>query len=269
MAGTSLIQDILTQAASSGRVANAYLLTGGTREARLREARRFAGSLVKSPADLKEITHEKPNLISVDEVRAQIVRDTLIRPYGDGRKVYIVDEAEKMNPQAENALLKTLEEPPEYVVILLLADRREYFLQTVLSRVVKLSLEEEEEAEDPDAPVRTLMLRGSRMGAPDVIAFIAEAQKKKETRTAFTGFLRNWFRDVLSLKSGAELSDLMNRKDASAVREYAEHLSFEGIGRILREIDEAERKFQANVNYDITVSVLFSIIRSEMEKKHG
>ena len=61
----------------------------------------------------------------------------------------------------------------------------------------------------------------------------------------------------------------MNRKDASAVREYAEQMSFEGIGRILREIDEAERKFQSNVNYDITVSVLFSVIRSEMEKKHG
>ena len=46
-------------------------------------------------------------------------------------------------------------------------------------------------------------------------------------------------------------------------------MSFEGIGRILREIDEAERKFQANVNYDIVVTVLFSIIRSEMEKTNG
>ena len=269
MPESSSIRDILAKAAASGRVANAYLLTGGTREARLIEARTFAKALVKSAADLKETTHEKPNLISVDEVRAQIVRDTLIRPYGEGRKVYIVDEAEKMNPQAENALLKTLEEPPAYVVILLLSDRREYFLETVLSRVVKLSLEEEEETEDPDAPIRTLMQRGSRMGAQDVIAFSAAAQKKKETRTAFTGFLRTWFRDVLALKSGAENTELLNRADASAVRDYAEHLSFEGIGRILREIGETERKFQANVNYDITVSVLFAIIRSEMEKSNG
>ncbi|MBR3436676.1 MAG: hypothetical protein IKG97_02850 [Lachnospiraceae bacterium] len=269
MEGTPSIREVLRQAASSGRVANAYLLTGGTGEARLSEARTFARMLIKSPADLKELSHEKPNLISVDEVRSQIVRDTLIRPYGEGRKVYIVDEAEKMNPQAENALLKTLEEPPSYVVILLLSDRREYFLETILSRVVKLSLEEEEEAEDPDAPVRALMLRGSRMSARDVITFSALAQKKKETRTAFTAFLRIWFRDVLAAKSGAKAEELANQRDVSEVREYAEHLSFEGIGRILREIDEAERKFQANVNYDIVVTVLFSIIRLEMEKTNG
>ena len=269
MAGSSSIHAYFEQAAASGRVANAYLLTGGTREERLQEARAFASALVKSAADFREVTHEKPNLISVDEVRSQIVRDTLIRPYGEGRKVYLVDEAEKMNPQAQNALLKTLEEPPSYVVILLLSDRREYFLETVLSRAVKLSLEDEAEEEDPDAPVRELLLRGSRMGARDVIAFIQAQQKKKETRTAFTGFLRVWFRDVLTVKSGAKISDLANRADASALRDMAEHLSFEGIGRIFREIDETERKFQANVNFDITVSVLFSIIRSEMEKQHG
>ncbi|MBQ4001148.1 MAG: hypothetical protein II601_02085 [Lachnospiraceae bacterium] len=266
MAGTSVIRNTLEKAASSGRVANAYLLYGGTREARLREAEFFAGKLVSTAADLQKITHEKPNLISVEEIRTQVVRDALIRPYGSGRKVYVVDEAEKMNPQAQNALLKTLEEPPSYVVILLLSDRKEYFLETVLSRAVKLSLEEESEAEDPDAPVRELMKRASRMGAQDVIAFSAVQQKKKETRTAFTGFLRTWFRDVLCVKSGAKLSELLNRADAPELREYAEHLSFSGIDRILREIDETERKFQANVNYDITVSVLFSVIRSEMEK---
>ena len=266
MAGISVIRNTLEKAASSGRVANAYLLYGGTREARLREAEFFAGKLVSTAADLQKITHEKPNLISVEEIRTQVVRDALIRPYGSGRKVYVVDEAEKMNPQAQNALLKTLEEPPSYVVILLLSDRKEYFLETVLSRAVKLSLEEESEAEDPDAPVRELMKRASRMGAQDVIAFSAVQQKKKEARTAFTGFLRTWFRDVLCVKSGAKLSELLNRADAPELREYAEHLSFSGIDRILREIDETERKFQANVNYDITVSVLFSVIRSEMEK---
>lgn len=266
MAGISVIRNTLERAASSGRVANAYLLYGGTRDARREEAEFFAGKLVSTAADLQKITHEKPNLISVEEIRTQVVRDALIRPYGSGRKVYVVDEAEKMNPQAQNALLKTLEEPPSYVVILLLSDRKEYFLETVLSRAVKLSLEEESEAEDPDAPIRELMKRASRMGAQDVIAFSAVQQKKKETRTAFTGFLRTWFRDVLCVKSGAKLSELMNRADAPELREYAEHLSFSGIDRILREIDETERKFQANVNYDITVSVLFSVIRSEMEK---
>ena len=269
MAGASSIHDFFEKTAASGRAANAYLLTGGTREARLREAKLFAEGLVSSPADLTMVTHEKANLISVDEVRNQIVKDTLIRPYGTGRKVYIVDEAEKMNPQAENALLKTLEEPPEYVVILLLADRREYFLPTILSRAVKLSLEEEEETADPDAPVRELMRAGSRLSVRDVVAFSAAQQKQKETRGDFLSFLRTWFRDVLAMKAGARSAGLVNREDASAIRDFAEHLSFEGVGRILREIDDTERKFQSNVNFDIAVNILFSVIREEMEKSNG
>ena len=269
MADFSALRETLRKAASSGRVANAYLFYGGTREARLREAEFFAGQLVSGAADLQRVTHEKPNLISVEEIRAQVVRDALIRPYGSGRKVYVIDEAEKMNPQAQNALLKTLEEPPEYVVILLLSDRQEFFLPTVLSRVVKLSLEEEEETEDPDAPVRALMLQGKRLSVRDVTAFSAAQQKQKETRGNFLGFLRNWFRDVLAMKAGAKTAELRNPKDASAVRDYADTLSYEGIGRILQEIDETERRFQANVNYDIAVNLLFAVIRTEMEKTNG
>ena len=267
MAEVSVIRDSLGKAASSGRVANAYLLYGGTRDARREEAEFFAGKLVSTAADLQKITHEKPNLISVEEIRTQVVRDALIRPYGSGRKVYIVDEAEKMNPQAQNALLKTLEEPPAYVVILLLSDRQEFFLPTVLSRVVKLSLEEEEETEDPDAPIHALML--GRLSVRDVTAFSAAQQKQKETRGDFLGFLRNWFRDVLAMKAGAKASELRNRKDASSIRDYADHLSYEGIGRILEEIDRTERAFRANVNYDIAVNLLFAVIRSEMEKTNG
>ena len=269
MTENSSIREILRKTARENRAANAYLLTGGTRDTRLREAEAFAEALATTEADIARVTHEKPNLISVDEVRDKVVRDALIRPYGSGKKVYIVDEAEKMNPQAQNALLKTLEEPPEYVVILLLADRKEYFLPTVLSRAVKLTLTEEETEEEAETPVRTLLRQGIRMKTPDVIRFVNEEQKNKEGRSALTAFLEAWFRDVLALKAGAAISDLSDPKDAAVLKEYAEHLSFEGIGRILREIGETEQKLRANVNFDITMNVLFSIIRTEMEKKNG
>lgn len=89
--------------------------------------------------DIIYVSHEKPNVISVDNIRQQINGDIAIKPYSGERKIYIVDEAEKMNVQAQNALLKTLEEPPEYAVILLLATRAEAMLQTILSRCVVLN----------------------------------------------------------------------------------------------------------------------------------
>jgi DNA polymerase-3 subunit delta' len=84
------------------------------------------------------VEHEKPNVISVDNIRQQINGDVAIKPYSGPKKIYIVDEAEKMNVQAQNALLKTLEEPPQYTVIMLLTTRVEAMLQTILSRCVVL-----------------------------------------------------------------------------------------------------------------------------------
>ena len=90
--------------------------------------------------DIKWIVHEKPTVISVDDVRTQINQDIWIKPYSSPRKIYIIDEAEKMNAAAQNAILKTIEEPPPYAVILLLTANKDSFLQTILSRCVVLDL---------------------------------------------------------------------------------------------------------------------------------
>ena len=90
--------------------------------------------------DVKWLTHEKPATISVDDVRTQINADMGIKPYSSKYKIYIVDEAEKMNEQAQNALLKTIEEPPEYGIIMLLTNNLEALLPTILSRCIVFHL---------------------------------------------------------------------------------------------------------------------------------
>jgi DNA polymerase-3 subunit delta' len=90
--------------------------------------------------DIIYVTHEKPNIISVDDIRHQLNNDIVIKPYSSKFKIYIIDEAEKMNIQAQNALLKTIEEPPAYAVILLLTTNADGFLPTILSRCITLSL---------------------------------------------------------------------------------------------------------------------------------
>ena len=90
-----------------------------------------------SHPDIIYVTHEKKN-ITVGDIRTQLVQDIAVRPYSGPFKIYIVDDADRMNEEAQNALLKTLEEPPEYSVILLLARTTGAFLQTILSRCVIL-----------------------------------------------------------------------------------------------------------------------------------
>ena len=90
--------------------------------------------------DIIFITHEKPNTISVDDIRSQINGDVAIKPYSGPKKIYIMNEGEKMTVQAQNALLKTLEEPPEYAVILILTSNVSALLPTIQSRCVLLNM---------------------------------------------------------------------------------------------------------------------------------
>lgn len=68
------------------------------------------------------VSHEKPERSQLTRSGDQVINDIDIRPYYSPYKIYIIADADLMTPQAQNALLKTIEEPPEYAVILLLTN---------------------------------------------------------------------------------------------------------------------------------------------------
>ncbi len=90
--------------------------------------------------DIITITHEKPNSIGVDDIREKLRDDVVIRPYESDYKIYIIPDGEKMTPAAQNALLKTLEEPPAYIVIIILTNNLNAFLPTIISRCIVLPM---------------------------------------------------------------------------------------------------------------------------------
>lgn len=150
----------LQNSIKSGRIPHAWLFAGEDGVGKHFLAKTFAAALLcreggeepcmRCPScrrilsgnepDLKELVREKPDLITVKEVREQIVANVGIRPFASRYKVCIVDDAEKMNPQAQNALLKTIEEPPPYAILLLLSNVPEALLPTILSRCVRMDI---------------------------------------------------------------------------------------------------------------------------------
>ena len=152
--GHDQIKEHFQKAIEYNKVSHAYILTGEAGMGRKSLANAFALTLLcekgktepcmechackqvlsGSHPDLIYVSHEKPGTIGVDDIRKQINDTIMIRPYSSYYKIYIVDEAEKMTQQAQNALLKTIEEPPSYAVILLLTTNQEAFLPTILSR---------------------------------------------------------------------------------------------------------------------------------------
>ena len=151
----------LKNAIETGKVSHSYIFTGEPGSGKKLLAGTFAAALQcesgesepcmtcdsckkvigKNHPDIITVTHEKPGSISIDEVRDQVVRDVDIKPYCSPYKIYIIPDAEMMTVQAQNALLKLLEEPPENVFLFLLASDPSRLLPTVLSRVQAFRME--------------------------------------------------------------------------------------------------------------------------------
>lgn len=77
---------------------------------------------------------------TIEDVREQLLETVDLKPFQYEKEIYIIEKADTLNIQSQNALLKTLEEPPAHVVFLLLAERAEAFLPTILSRVVVMKI---------------------------------------------------------------------------------------------------------------------------------
>ena len=158
--GQGIIKEQLQGAIRSGKIGHAYIISGEGRSGKEFVAKTFAQALLcenpvitgdtgieacgechsckqakaLSHPDIIYVTHEKPNTIGVDDVRQGIGETVQIKPYSGQHKIYIIEEAEKLTAQAQNALLRTLEEPPEYVVFLLLTTGTGTLLPTIISR---------------------------------------------------------------------------------------------------------------------------------------
>ncbi|MCR4652730.1 MAG: DNA polymerase III subunit delta' [Eubacterium sp.] len=258
-------------------------------------------ALSGSQPDIIYVHHEKPNSVGIDEIREQVVGDVSIRPYESRYKVYIIDDAALMTPQAQNALLKTIEEPPEYAIIILLADNPEALLPTIRSRCVTLRLkpvtdEEMKEylmtqlhvpdykaevmasfaqgnigrakriAESPEFmesvenAVR-MMKRSKSLAVYEMIEAVKELAGQRQGVYDFMDVFLLWFHDVLMFKATREVDNLVFKDEINAIQERASVSSYEGIEKIEEAIQTAKDRLHANVNFDLSLELMFLTIR--------
>lgn len=94
----------------------------------------------KSKKDEKAEKEKKTKSIGIDEIREKILNVINYKPFYSFKKIYIINNADKLTVEAQNTLLKTLEEPPEHVMFFLIAEKKENLITTVLSRVVEVNI---------------------------------------------------------------------------------------------------------------------------------
>ena len=251
--------------------------------------------------DIIFITHEKPNTISVDDIRSQINGDVAIKPYSGPKKIYIMNEGEKMTVQAQNALLKTIEEPPAYGIIILLTTNADIFLQTILSRCVKLDfkpvgddlvekyLKDNYQLSDyeirfalafaqgnigravaiatsPDfARLKESVLRvvkhAKDYSVTEIMGEVKAVTDYKASIDDYLDMLSMWYRDVLVFKSTNDTNSLIFKDEISLIKSIGSQSSYEGLENILTAIDKVKIRLKANVNFDLVIELLIMTIK--------
>ena len=311
----------LQNAIEEDKVSHAYIFNGPEASGKMMLAEAFAMALQcegegKRPClecrscrqaadhnqpDIIYVSHEKPNTIGVDDIRTQINNDIDIKPYSSRYKVYIGDEAQKMNQQAQNALLKTIEEPPAYAIILLLTTNADSFLQTILSRCITLNLKavkedkikeylmkhyqipdyqadicaafsqgnvgkaiqlaSSEEFGELKASVLQLMKRLEDIDLYEMTGAVKQIAEYKLSVNDYFDLMMIWFRDVLYLKATNDVDGLIFKDEVYDIKKQAAKRSYQGIETILEALEKAKIRLNANVNFDLVIELLLLTIK--------
>ena len=171
--GHSVVKQRLEGWFLSGTVSHAYIFSGKRGVGKTTMAKDFAQLLTDgSAADIIYVTNEhygvesKSDIVAVDTIRAAAA-DMYMKPYFADKRVFIISSAEKMNVQAQNALLKIFEEPPAYCVIILVTQNDNMLLQTIRSRAVTVRF-----GALDDGLVKDYILKQG-VNAPDVVVRLA------------------------------------------------------------------------------------------------
>lgn len=319
--GQEQLKEHLQNAIAMNKVSHAYIINGERNAGKEFIARVFAmalqcekkeaepcgechsckQALSNNQPDIIYISHEKPNTIGVEDIRAQINNDIVIKPYSSPRKIYIVNEGEKMTPQAQNALLKTLEEPPEYAVIVILTTNVEALLPTVLSRCVVLNMKPVSDAlvkkylmeqlgvPDYKANICVAFARGN-IGKAKLLASSEEFEKVKDEVISlvknindmeiheivkaikkiseykfdvndYLDILMAWYRDVLFFKATKDVNSLVFKEEIQQIMRVSDRSTYEGIETIVNALQSAKKRLEANVNFDLTMELLLLAIQ--------
>lgn len=317
--GNEKVRNHLKESIIKNTVSHAYILAGDKGIGKEKIAREFAMRLIcennhigcgRCPSCRQFLANAYPDFfymdaegkesIGIDRIRENVVSDVAIRPYHGKYKIYVIDEADKMTVGAQNALLKTIEEPPEYVVILLLVRNMSLLLETIRSRCLKLLLSPvsndrikgwlcESGVSDEIAAVVASYSNGApgvakamaesedfasiyeknveflknicEVGINEILNFIEELKKRTGGFKDFINFLRLWYRDICIIKLTKKKENLIFIREESIIFRLSREYTLQKINSIIDLIDETEIRLNSNVSGDTVMELLFIGLR--------
>ena len=297
ISGQRFAKKYLSNSIKSNMISHAYMFEGPSGVGKNTMARDLATTLLEmenlfNSPDYIEITPDG-NSIKIAQIR-KLQSDILVKPY-KSYKIYVIDEAQKMTVEAQNALLKTLEEPPKYAIIILITNNKESLLDTIKSRceIIKFTPIPLVEVADyltqtgvdkNRASLLANFSRGSMQKAIelsesedfhimrdevqkyvetfltgsmlDIMDIQSSIEKYKDNITNVLDLLVNYFRDIMMVKENVDSSMIINLDRLVFIKNMSTKITYSQLSKIIDIIEETKNKLRSNCNFNISIQVM-------------
>ena len=286
--GNQKVKEYLKTSIETKNISHSYMFVGKSGIGKKLFAKEFAKKIMclnfektdeegcKCESCIKFETNSNPDYIEIfpdgktlkiDQIR-KMQEKIAEKPIISNRKVYVIDDADLMNEESQNCLLKTLEEPPEYAVIILVVSNESKILSTIKSRCILVKFNPLSSDE-----IKTIVPNLSDDFVKILEGSLENSENIEEKQSQYMQI--NEIVDLIGKKcSLAELfnkSELLysNKDDIISILEYLNVIFFEKKWISLVEIvEKTKQKIISNNNYDMCIDYLLMHIWEEVNEKN-
>lgn len=288
----------MTNSIKNNKISHAYIFEGMDGIGKKKFAEEFSKILFKGTSidvnpDCISINPDG-NSIKIAQIR-KLQSDIIIKPHKD-YKIYIINQSEKMTMEAQNTLLKTLEEPPRYAIIILITNNKERLLDTVKSRCetikftpisqsdLKLYLMNTKGIDEQRATLLATFSRGSMEKAlelsdsaefsiirediqkyieiimdknmSEVLNIASDLEKYKTSIISLLDMMLNYFRDMMFLKEGFGKNMIINIDKIIFIQNMSNKITYSQLSKIIDIIEETKKRIKSNCNFNTNMQVM-------------
>lgn len=263
--------EILENQIKNDKLSNAYIFESKNSSYNLDKALEFSKSIfnkfgistkLEENSDFEIIEKDdKEKNISIKDIRL-LIKDMYLRPSNGKIKIYIIKDSENLSIESSNALLKSIEEAKDYIILIFTTNNVYSLLKTIRSRCQIISFKSQIENEFVDREKLSYILSEIISGNFSFYYknkdFFSKAKDYKEE--LFVEIL-NFFNNLIKLKYYKN-----NAKENKKVLFYLrkiENLPFDSIDRIIRKAEQITKGFKNNANFDMAVENFLIFIYRE------
>lgn len=298
--GQEFAKKYITNAITKNMLNNAYIFEGIKGIGKKTFAREFAKILIGIPPenspDFNVISKEDgSHKIKIEKIR-KMKEDVYEKPISD-YKIYLIENAELMSEEAQNAILKTIEEPPEYAIFILITENKEALLNTIKSRcdivkfiplpkdIVKdyimenlgldeqysrmcanfskgsitkaMELANDEEFKDMREFIQNSINIISEKKKIDIEMLADSIEKYENQIMNLLDIMVNYFRDIIMFKENIGISFLTNTDKITFIENMSKKINSSKISKIIDIIEDTKKKLKGFCGFKMSIQVMF------------